>query len=303
MNTTEEKAKPPGMSEHRLIGQGAILLAAILWSTAGLSIKFIPWHPIVIAGGRSIIAAVFIIVSRFIVPPPRGVKNKPFSLWAAAIAYSLAMLSFVMANKLTSSANAILLQYSAPVWAALMGWWLIKEKPHWEHWGALIIVAGGLVLFFRGSLGSGALLGDGIAVFSGLSFGAYFVFMRMHKDGNPRDAALLAHIITGVFSIPFFFLYPPLLSTPAVCSIFYLGIIQLGVSSLVFAYGIKRVTAVQAMLTAITEPILNPVWVLIVTGERPVIESIAGGAVIIIAVVASSLIGLHRDNRKMQAKT
>jgi len=281
--------------QQQLAGQGAILATAFFWSTSGLFIKLLNWHPIVIASMRSLVAALFLIIIRLIFPPPKGVKNEPFPLWAGAFSYALTMLLFVTANKITTSANAILLQYGAPVWAALLGWYLIKEKPRWEHWGALVLVMGGLVLFFRDDLGSGALMGDGIAALSGVFFAGHSVFLRMLKDGNPRDCLLLAHVITAVLGIPFMILYPPVFSVSSALSITYMGTIQIGIAAILFSYGIKRISAVQAMLTATAEPILNPLWVLLITGEKPSLGAIAGGSIILLAVVSSSLVGMRRQ--------
>jgi drug/metabolite transporter (DMT)-like permease len=206
------------------------------------------------------------------------------------------MILFVTANKLTASANAILLQYSAPVWAALLAWALAREKPHWEQWGALALVTGGSLLFFKDGLAGGSFLGDGLALLSGICFGANSAFMRMIREGDPADAMLVAHCITVSFSIPFFFWYPPALSAGALGAITFMGIVQIGIASLLFSYGIKRITAVQAMLTAMIEPVLNPVWVLLVTGERPAVSALVGGSIIVAAVVASSLIGKRRTS-------
>jgi drug/metabolite transporter (DMT)-like permease len=178
---------------------------------------------------------------------------------------------------------------------------LAKEKPHWEHWGALICVFGGLALFFKDGLAGGAFLGDSIAIISGVLFGAQSVFLRMQKDGNPADAMLLAHVVNFALSIPFIFLYPPTLVASNLVPILYMGVIQIGCASLLFSYGIKRISAVQAMLTAMIEPILNPLWVLFITGEKPSPAAIVGGSVIITAVVASSLIGKRREMREVAA--
>jgi drug/metabolite transporter (DMT)-like permease len=281
--------------QSRWQGQGAILLCAFLWSTSGLFIKLVDWHPVVIAGSRSFMAALFMLAVRGIFPPKFAVKNRKGPLWAGAVVYALTMQSFVIANKLTTSANAIMLQYSAPVWAGLLGWILIREKPHWEHWGAVACVLGGLTLFFKDSLSGGAFLGDSVALVSGVFFGAHSVFLRMQKDGNPADSMLLAHVLNFTLSVPFFFLYFPDFEAPAVAAILYMGIIQIGCASLLFSFGIKRVSAVQAMLTAMIEPVLNPLWVLAITGEKPSVSAIIGGGIIIAAVVASSVIGKNRE--------
>ena len=285
---------------HPFAGQGAVLSAAILWSTSGLLIRLLDWHPVVIAGTRGFVAALFLIIVRFIFPVPKNTaKNIAFPFWASAIAHAFMVIAFVSANTLTAAANAVLLQYSSPIWTALLAWWLIKEKPRWEHWGALLLVIGGLLIFFRDSLGSGALMGDALGVISGVFIAAHVVFLRKAKDGNPRDILLAAHIIAFVISIPFIFLYPPELAASSVWPILFMGVIQQGAASLLFAYGIKHLSAIQAMLTSTIEPLCNPVWVLIVLGERPSVSAIIGGGLILAAVVFSSVIGNQRKQREL----
>ncbi|MCL1927193.1 MAG: DMT family transporter [Treponema sp.] len=271
------------------LGQGAVFLCAVLWSTSGLFIKLINWDPIVIAGLRSLIAGLFMLTIRFLSARRRMVPFKLRYLWGGGFAYSITMLLFVSANKLTTSANAILLQYSAPVWAALLGWILAKEKPRMVNWISLAMVIGGLCLFFKNGLAGGSSTGNLLALLSGISFGANSVFLRIQKDGNPADALILAHILTFFASIPFLFLHPPSFTIANTTSILFMGVVQLGMASLLFAYGIKRVPVVQAMLTAAIEPILNPVWVLLVTGEKPTIIAMLGGLIIIAAVMVSTI--------------
>jgi drug/metabolite transporter (DMT)-like permease len=281
-------------------GVTAIFFCALLWSTSGLLIKLIPWHPLVISGSRSFIAFLFILAVRFIQKPKQFGKSRVLYTVLGALSYGATMILFVLANKLTSSANVILLQYIAPVWAALLGWAFVKEKPRTEHWLALGAVALGLVIFFKDSIlpGQGTmnlkgdikpLLGNLIAVISGVTFALYSVFMRLEKDGRPEDTILVAHLGTAIFCLPFAVQHPPTLSPIALGSVFGLGVFQIGLASLLFAYGIRRVTAVQSMLTAVVEPVMNPVWVFLVTGEQPGPATLAGGTVILTAVVLSSI--------------
>lgn len=279
-------------------GQGAIFLCAILWSTSGLCIKLVPWHPVLIAGTRSFIAALFLGGMRLLFKRRRSKTTQFLPVFAAGLAYAITMITFVIANKLTTSANAILLQYSAPLWAAIIGWVLIKEKLFWEHWGALFLVIAGLFIFFKDSLGGGTLAGDCLAVLSGIFFGTNSVCMRMQKDGNPADAMLLSHILCAVFAIPFAFLYTPALTARSMGAVLFMGTLQIGCASLLFAYGIKRVSAIQAMLTAVIEPVLNPLWVLLVTGERPSFSAFLGGGLILSGVLVSSIIGKQRSLSK-----
>jgi drug/metabolite transporter (DMT)-like permease len=278
------------------LGEGAVLCCAILWSTSGLFIKLLNWQPFLIAGGRSAIAALFLFILRrirFGSPPPAS-SRFPVIL-AGSLAYAATMISFVWANKLTTSANAILLQYTAPVWAALLGWRLVGEKPRWFHWAALALVLGGLFIFFREDLKGGAFgktaLGDIIALGSGLFFGAHSVFLRMQKRGNPVDSMLGAHLICAAAAIPFFFIFPPGFNRQSLGAMGFMGLIQIGLASQLFAFGIKRVQAMQALLIAMIEPVLNPLWVFAFTGERPSPAALAGGLVIILAVLFSSILG------------
>jgi drug/metabolite transporter (DMT)-like permease len=276
----------------------------------------------VISGARSFFAALVLLAFRFLCPPYRenapeappaglpgqtaeqtgqadaaALRETRFFIVLGGLSYAATMILFVTANKLTSSANAILLQYSAPVWAALFGWVVAGEKPFREHWGALVLVLFGLFIFFRDDLGGGNIPGDIIALISGVCFGLNSAAMRMIRRGNPADSMILSHIITFVFCLPFFFFYAPRPNTAMTLSILFMGIIQIGVASQLFSYGIKRITAVQAMLTAMAEPVLNPVWVLLVTGEKPSVSALIGGGIIIASVAASSLIGWSRDRR------
>ena len=284
--------------KQRLAGQGAIFAAAFLMSTNGLFIKLIPWYPVTMAGLRSMVALVFLLVLRLVSPHPKEKKNPAFPLFAAAFLFSATIFTFFIANKLTTSANAIMLQYGAPVWGALLGWLLIKEKPHFEHWVALVLVLGGLVLIFRNGLGFETLLGDAIAVLCGIVFGAHSVFLRMLKNGNPSDAMLLAHIICVIIALPFIVMYPPSFTFSSVLSILYMGIFQIGLASLLFAYGLKLISAVETLLIDSVEPVLNPLWVLLITGEKPSMVALAGGALIITAVLFSSIIGMRREEKK-----
>jgi len=307
-----------------LSGQAAIFLCAILWSTAGLFIKLIEWHPLVIAGSRSFLAAIFLIVVRQITSKaavskaevseqqritdkndisqqlernvinevfPEQKKLSPFVILTGGVLYALTMILFVFANKLTSAANAILLQYASPVWAALLGWLILKEIPNWKQWISLAMVGGGMFIFIGSSLGGGALTGDILAFISGVTFAATSVFMRKAKDHSPINIMILANVLTAVGTIPFFILYPPDLSSLNILRILFLGFIQIGAAAALFSYGIKKVTSVQSLLISTIEPVLNPVWVLIVIGEIPQVSAIIGGSIIILAVLFSSLPG------------
>jgi drug/metabolite transporter (DMT)-like permease len=277
------------------LGQGAILLCAMLWSTSGLFIKILDWHPVLIAGSRSFIAVLFLLALRFSPRQRRGGSVYLPRLLGSGFWYAATMILFIIANKLTASANAILLLYTAPVWAGLLGWLLLGEKLHREHWLALVLVSAGMVLVFSGGLERTSLLGDLIALLASLFFAANSVALRIQKNGSPVDSFICSHIITTLCAIPFFCIHPPAFTAGSVVSVLFMGVFQMGFASALFAYGIRRVSAVQAMLTSTVELVLNPLWVLLVTGEKPAFSVVMGGGIIIAAVVIFSFISKWRE--------
>jgi drug/metabolite transporter (DMT)-like permease len=268
----------------------AMALTAFLWSIAGLFIKVIDWNPIAIAGMRSLIASMLITLY---LQHPRF--NFSFPQIAASLANAATMLLFVSANKTTTAANAILLQYFAPILTAFIGYILLKERIRTEYFVALPLVVIGMVIMFSQELGGGRPLGNILAILSAFTFSFYFVFMRMQKDSSPLESNLLSHWITAGFCIIVsLFLPAPHATLKSIGVIMVLGIVQIGLSAILFSIAIKRISAVQASLIAVIEPVFNPLWVFLVTGEAVGIRTLIGGAVIILAVTIASAISTHR---------
>jgi len=275
---------------NKSVGILAMAATAFLWSLAGLFIKVIDWNPIAIAGMRSFIASIVILVYL-----KRPVIHLSFPQIAAAIANAATMLLFVSANKTTTAANAIILQYIAPVLTAFTGAIMLKERTRIEHYAAIPVVAAGMIVMFFDELGGGKLFGNILAVMSAVTFSFYFVFMRMQKDGSPLESILLSHWLTaGICIVISFFLPAPHISTKALLAIAVLGVVQVGVSSILFSIAIKRVSAVSAILVAVIEPVFNPIWVFFAIGEAPGTYALAGGGIIVLAVTAASIITAHR---------
>ena len=264
----------------------AMVATAFLWSIAGLFIKVIDWNPIAIAGIRSFIAS--IVIFSYL---KRPVFNFSFAQIAAAIAHALTMLLFVAANKTTTAANAILLQYTAPVLTAFIGAVLLNERPRMEHFAALPLAAAGMIIMFFNELGGGNLFGNFLALMSAITLSFYFVFMRMQKDGSPIESILLSHWLTALICVIISLFLPfPQVTMKSLGAIAVLGIVQLGLSSILFSIAIKRVSAVSANLIAVIEPVFNPVWVFIAIGEAPGVNALIGGGIIVLAVTLASVI-------------
>jgi len=273
------------------LGILAMAATAFLWSLAGLFIKVLDWNPFAIAGTRSLISSLVILAYL-----RRPKFHWSFPQVASAVALTMTMLLFVSANKTTSAANAILLQYIGPVFTAVIGAWILKEKARREHWIAFVFVALGIVLLFLDKLGNGRLLGNVLAVLSGLVFSFYFVFMRLQKEGSPLESILLGHWLTAAVGLGVALFLPlPVLSWRAVGAIAVLGLFQVGLSAVFFSFAIKRIPAVSANLIAVIEPVFNPVWVFLALGERPGFTAIFGGVIIILAVTTASLVNARKS--------
>ncbi len=256
---------------------GLLLAAAILWSLGGLLIKLVPWPPVAIAGGRSAIAALLFYAVR-------GKKQTKWSwlLAGGAVAYAGTVITFVVATKMTTAANAILLQYTAPIYVAVLGAWLLKERTKRADWFVVIIVVAGMALFFLDDLSPGDMLGNLFAILSGICFATLVILLRLQKEGSPLESVLYGNVLTFIVGLPFMFGTSP--GMTGLAGLTFLGLFQLGLSYLFYVAAIRHVTALEAILVPVVEPILNPVWVLLVIGEVPGFYAIIGGIVVIVTI-------------------
>jgi len=265
-----------------------LVITALLWSIGGLFIKLVDWNPLAIAGARSGIGA---IVMLFYLKKPVKRLNK-FKLLGACT-YAALVILFVTANKLTTSANAILLQFTAPIWVALFSGWFLNEKTQKSDWATIIAVMFGMILFFIGDLKSGNIIGNFVAVLSGIAMAGVAILLKLQDEGSPVEMVFLGNIFTFIIGLPFFFLSVP--SWNSISGLLILGIFQLGVPYILYAISVKHVSAVEAVLIPVLEPLLNPVWVLLVTGESPGKYALLGGTIVITTIISR---GLFQQRRK-----
>ena len=270
-------------------GPACMIAASVCWSFGGLCIKFIPWGAMSIVGVRALLAAAVFIVYR------RSVKIKlTHGNILGALCLSATTVLFVFANKLTTAAAAILLQFSAPTFIILIQLVFYKKKPTLSAIIAVSLTVLGMLLFFAGNLDSGSLLGNALAIVSGLTFAGVFVSNK-RPDTDPNQAMLLGFFINTIIGTPFIFFEAtsdPLAWGAAI----FLGVIQVGLAYVFFSIGIKRTPALLACLITAMEPVLNPVWVLLagLAGFLPILETpgkfaVAGGAVIILTVICYNI--------------
>ena len=256
-----------------------LLAAAILWSSGGFLIKWIEWSPVAIAGMRSLIGAAMIgAVFR------RELRfDWSFELIGGAVAYAGTVVLFVIANKMTTAANTVLLQYTAPVYVILFSPWFLGERTSRRDWLILLVMMSGMVLFFLDKLTLSGYWGNIIALVDGFCFAWMTLFMRRQKDGSALSSLLLGNLLAGTIGLPFMFQSMPDLSGWIGLSL--LGVLQLGVPYILFALALRHVRAVEGILIPMIEPVLNPVWVFLLLGETPGMWAVVGGAIILGAVV------------------
>jgi len=266
---------------------GLLVVAALCWSLGGLLIKAVNWPPLAVAGGRGIIAAFFLTATN------PGLRFRFTRIqWIGAIGYAACTILFCVATKLTTAANAILLQYTAPVWIALLSAWLLGEPATRADWVTIAAVLGGMTLFFADSLELTHVLGNTVAVLSGLGFAGMTIALRKQKDGSPVESIILGNVLAFLVGLPWI-VGAPALSAAGWISLAVLGLVQLGVSYWLYARAIRHVTALEAVLIPVIEPILNPVWVLLALGERPTPLSLAGGVIVLGAVTWRALASIR----------
>ncbi|MFU0825018.1 DMT family transporter [Clostridium sp.] len=254
-----------------------LLITAVLWSFGGILIKLVSWNPIAIAGMRSGIASLLLL---FIIKKPKWQWNR--TKVCGTIAYVSMLVLFVSANKYTTAANAILLQYTAPVYIAIFGKVLLNEKTENIDWLFIAIIIVGMFLFFKDDIGGGSLIGNILGILSGIAFAFNVIFIRKQKDESPIEGVFWGNILTFIISIPFMFNSMP--DAKGWTGLILLGTVQIGFSYVLYTKGIKNVTALEGVLIPVIEPILNPVWVFLFIGEKPGKWSLIGGTVVLTAV-------------------
>lgn len=273
--------------QNKLKGPALIAITAILWSFGGLLIKLISWDAMTIVGIRAAIAAVVMAVY---MKKPRITFSLPVIL--GGVSLSATTILFVFANKLTTSANAIILEYTAPIFIIILSVLFLKKRVKKLDVIAVFVVFIGIALFFFDQLGDGNLLGIMLGLISGITFAGVFLMNQM-PNSKPEESVLLGNIINAVAAIPFIVTNVTFEFIPWM-SIALLGIFQLGLAYVLFAVGIKNTPPVFASLIAALEPLLNPVWVLLFTGEKPGNWAIVGGVIVIATIAVYSLLSGRR---------
>jgi DME family drug/metabolite transporter len=259
-----------------------VLGAALLWSTGGLGIKALSEPPLKVAFYRSAFAA----AALFLILRPRVRRWSPAFL-AALATYAACLVSFVVATKWTTAANAIFLQYAGVVWVLLLSPAVVGEPLRARDAAAVAVALGGMALFFVGRFGHGSR-GDWMALASSFFFAGLVLSLKREGEAGAQAAVSWGNVVAVAALFPF--VAGDLSLSPRSAAILgALGVFQLACAYVLFVRGLKHVTATQAALVGMVEPIANPVWVFLFVGERPSSYALLGGAIVLAAIAWRTL--------------
>lgn len=266
-----------------------ILIAVIIWSTGGLFIKLTSLDAFAVNCGRSLLAAITVSLFTY----KKGLRLDRFTVLTSFL-YAGTLTCFVYANKSTTAANAIFLQYTAPIYILVFAPLVLKEKFRLKDLFTVFFCLIGMSLFFVGQFKTEALTGNIVALLSGLFFGLYFIFLRHTRslaNKNPALSVFYGNVLIVILMIPLVAPnLPEHIGTNDVFAILFLGVFQIGIAYLLFTKGIAEgVRSLDASLIGFIEPLLNPVWVFLFFGEQPSNWALLGGAIIMATVVVHTL--------------
>lgn len=275
------------LSETR--GRLSILAAAFLFSTGGAAIKALSLTSWQVASFRCAVAAVALLI---LVPESR--RHWSPRIVPVAVFYAVTLVLFAIANKLTTSANAIFLQATAPLYLLIIGPWILKERVSGRDFVLAALIGCGMTLFFLGAESSSATapnpaLGNILAGVTGLTWAATLAGFRWLNRAGEKETGLATAVLGNIFgcvaALPMALSGEVRPTGVDLSLLLYLGVFQVGAAYAFLSRGMKHVPAFQASALILLEPALNPVWSFLVHGERPGALALAGGAVIIAATL------------------
>jgi drug/metabolite transporter (DMT)-like permease len=266
-----------------------VVAAALLWSTGGIGIKGIADAPLKVTFYRSLFAAIalFAVFGRDVWGRRRWKSTAAFI--AAIVCYGGCLTTFVVATKWTTAANAIFLQYAGVVWVLLLSPLVVREPMRMRDVVAIGVAIAGMALFFVGKFEARGMAGNAMALVSSVFFAGLILALRREHDAA-QSAVTWGNLVLALALLPF--VAHDLALTPKSFGVLaFLGLFQIGLAYAFFVKGLKSVTATQASLTGMLEPVSNPVWVFLFLGERPSPFAIAGGAIVLAAIAWHTMMG------------
>lgn len=274
-----------------------VFAAAIIWSTGGLFIKWTSLSGLELSFGRSLCAA--ITVALFTRREGFGL-NRVTAL--ASLLYAALLLLFVLATKETTAANAIFLQYTAPVYVLILEPVLYKEKFRQRDLLTVVACVMGMSLFFVGKLRPQDVTGNLLALASGVCFACYFLLLRhsRSRDVNRASSVIYGNVLVVLIAAPAGLATLSNINLHDALSVLYLGVVQIGLAYTLFTLGMARgIRSLDAGIVGYIEPVLNPIWVFLVIGERPSKWALLGGLIIVSAVVVHTTVKAKESKKTL----
>ena len=270
-----------------------MLLCAALWSIAGIFMKYLPWNGFALAALRSLIAGVTFVVYMLLSRTPFVLNRRTL---ISGILTGSVYICFTVANKLTTAASAIVLQFTDPVFIILFSALFFKQRPKKADVAVVLVTLFGIALFFFDQLAPGYLLGNCVAILSGLFMGAMYMSVGTIPAGERFSAILIGQTFTFLFGLPAIVMTKPVFNPTTILCILVLGVFQLGISYILFAKASLYCPPLACALLGALEPLLNPVWVLLFNGEKPGPFALLGGVIVITAVTLWCIFGKNRES-------
>lgn len=269
-----------------------MLLCAALWSIAGILMKLLPWSGMAVASLRSLIAgltiALYMALRRYkLHVTARTVK--------AGVMTGCVYLCFACANKLTTAANAIVLQFVAPVFIVIFSALFLHRRIRRADLAVVLFTLLGIALFFFDQLAPGYILGNFVAIAAGMFMAGMFLLVGEIRGEERFSAILIGQCFTFLAALPFTVLSHPVFTLPAVLSILALGVFQLGISYILYATAAENCPPLACCLLSALEPLLNPVWVFLFDGERPGLFALIGAVIVIVSITVWTAFGQKKE--------
>ena len=275
-----------------------MLMCAALWSIAGIFIKLIPWNSFVISALRSFFAGLTVLVYIRI----KGYKiviNRQTLI--PGLLLGLVYIAFVAANKLTTAANAIVLQFTDPIFIVIFSALFFGQRFKKRDFIVVICTFIGIGMFFLDQLSEGYLIGNFVAIFAGACLGGMFIAMGKAETQERFSAMLVGQAVAFIFGLPFIITTKPEFSALPVLYIIILGVLQLGIPYILYGRAAEHCPPLACSLLGALEPLLNPVWVLIFDGEKPGLFALIGGVIVIVSVTVWCIAG-NKDSEGADAR-
>ena len=292
MSPALDPAATPRSPSTTATRRGALLVAgaAVCWSSGALITRLVTTGPWATTLWRSLFASLFLAAALRLVGGGGVVARWRGPVVPVALCMALASTCFIFSLSLTSVANTLILMSTGPYVAGLLGWLLLGERVATRTWLTMAVALVGAVIMVSSSQGGGALAGDLLAIVMAASFAVATVLVRQHPEVQMVPAAVLSTAITALVALP---LADPLATAPRDLALLaFFGVGQFGAGFLLFMAGARLIPAAQTSLIGMLETVLGPLWVWLVLSERPGAASLAGGALILTALLANTLVEL-----------